>query len=322
MTYKTARMALFNALKADGWKVSSPQLNVLHATSGDFRLWFKAQAVYTESGKPFKLGSARSAHLPDIRKIDPSKFVAWANKEAEPPAHTSRYDYYNPRHTRRTARRNGTGTSMSETQAKTIIQQLGGYGNLRMMLGKSLKLMRGYTDKGWPELTMRFPNKKGPNLVKIAIAPSDTYAVRFYRTRGYDAKLKGTYTDVYAAQLKRLVEKEIDLRLSFRNGLRRRNGNVRFTDIDGYSRNIDAGRMVHVIVFDYQKEPPTYTVIEKRAGDVDDPGDIYLSASDARRDANDALRAWAAEDDGGGYEYDGYSGDGYYDTMSGGVGSY
>lgn len=113
--------------------------------------------------------------------------------------------------------RRRNSTSMSESQAKTLIQQMGGYGNLRMMLGKKLSFMRGYTQTGYPELTMTFPNRKGPNIVKIALTPEDTYSVRFFRRRGYDATPKGEHSHVYAGDLKRLIEKETGLRLSLRN---------------------------------------------------------------------------------------------------------
>lgn len=47
-TFPVARMRLHEELGKIGWKLSKPNLKVLWAEppGGEFRLWFKAQAVY------------------------------------------------------------------------------------------------------------------------------------------------------------------------------------------------------------------------------------------------------------------------------------
>lgn len=73
-TYKQAQDEILTGLEKDGWSVKR-DLKVPHATSpkGDFKLFFKAQAIYKTHGKG-DLGNARSLHLPDIRQGDYSTF--------------------------------------------------------------------------------------------------------------------------------------------------------------------------------------------------------------------------------------------------------
>lgn len=71
-TYAVAREALWRAFGQIGWKLSAPGLAVLHATAADgrMRVWFKAQALYSESGgAPWNMGSAHSLFVADIRDI-------------------------------------------------------------------------------------------------------------------------------------------------------------------------------------------------------------------------------------------------------------
>jgi hypothetical protein len=72
-TYKAARLATWKAFGAAGWDLSSPHLNVLHATSpwGDVRLWFKAQAILVgHGGSPWRMGDARTlAYDLDLRTV-------------------------------------------------------------------------------------------------------------------------------------------------------------------------------------------------------------------------------------------------------------
>jgi len=114
---------------------------------------------------------------------------------------------------------------MSQAQADILIRQLGGFGRLRAMLGSKLTFMRGYTETGHPELTMKFSNRSGPNVVKIALSPADLYDVRFFRTRGYSATPKGTHRGIYAGQLKALIEQQTGLMLSLNNNPRSRKKN-------------------------------------------------------------------------------------------------
>lgn len=60
-TYAASHRRLLGYLRAQGWTVAD-RLRVPHATDPweDTRLYFKAQAVYKDDGKPFKLNNARS----------------------------------------------------------------------------------------------------------------------------------------------------------------------------------------------------------------------------------------------------------------------
>lgn len=81
-TYAKAQADIMAGLEKDGWKVKrtgpdGKPMKVPHATSpnGDFKLFFKAQAIYKTHGQG-DLGNARSLHLPDIRKTTYADFGA------------------------------------------------------------------------------------------------------------------------------------------------------------------------------------------------------------------------------------------------------
>jgi hypothetical protein len=81
-TYAKAQADIMAGLEKDGWKVKKTgpdgkPMKVPHATSpnGDFKLFFKAQAIYKTHGKG-DLGNARSLHLPDIRQSSYADFGA------------------------------------------------------------------------------------------------------------------------------------------------------------------------------------------------------------------------------------------------------
>lgn len=119
--------------------------------------------------------------------------------------------------TKRRSRKNPKPKSMSEEMAKTIIKQIGGYGKLRAMLGKSLSFMRGYDEQGYPQLTMRFTNRKRslPNVVKITYVPGrDEYNLEFGRIVKYNWKPMGQVNGVYAENLKPSIERATGLYLS------------------------------------------------------------------------------------------------------------
>jgi hypothetical protein len=83
-TYKAAMKGIYDALKADGWKMSSPSLNTPHATKGNVRLYLKPQGVHKTTKKPFKLGDAHSLTFGiDVRDItNYGAFVKQFNKYA------------------------------------------------------------------------------------------------------------------------------------------------------------------------------------------------------------------------------------------------
>lgn len=80
-TYAVARAQIINALRTDGWDVRE-NLKVPHAThpNGDFRLWFKTQAIYfTTGGRRRGQGSLSDAHslwIGDIRAMPVAEVIA------------------------------------------------------------------------------------------------------------------------------------------------------------------------------------------------------------------------------------------------------
>jgi hypothetical protein len=81
-TYKAAMKGIYDALKADGWKMSAATLKIPHATKGNVRLYLKAQSIHKTTKKPFKLGDAHSQTFGiDVRDIkNYGTFVKQFNK--------------------------------------------------------------------------------------------------------------------------------------------------------------------------------------------------------------------------------------------------
>lgn len=80
-TYAIARADILRALRADGWDVRE-NLKVPHAThpSGEFRLWFKTQAIYYSTGDRRRgvgsLSDAQSLWIGDIRTMPVAEVLA------------------------------------------------------------------------------------------------------------------------------------------------------------------------------------------------------------------------------------------------------
>lgn len=80
-TYASARADILRALRADGWDVRE-NLKVPHAThpSGEFRLWFKTQAIYFTTGDRRRgagsLSDAHSLWIGDIRTMPVAEVLA------------------------------------------------------------------------------------------------------------------------------------------------------------------------------------------------------------------------------------------------------
>ena len=112
--------------------------------------------------------------------------------------------------------------SEGQVPADIILQQLGGSGRLKAMIGAKDFM----SDNGGKTLRFKFPNrsKSKPNMIKITLTSMDLYDVEFGRVGQKKDKLSGykelTYDKlkivkgVYSDQLKGLVEKETGLRLS------------------------------------------------------------------------------------------------------------
>jgi len=115
---------------------------------------------------------------------------------------------------------------------QVILQQLGGQGRLRAMLGASFSQA-----DGGRTLEMKFPNRlrSRPNFIRIRYEPGpDTYVVEFWRVdRSGPGKKLRELDDVYADSLKEIIERETGLYLNLagsanRAGKRRR-GEEQFT---------------------------------------------------------------------------------------------
>ncbi len=96
----------------------------------------------------------------------------------------------------------------SSKVAETIAQQLGGLGRLKAMIGAKHFAYEGKS------LQFKFPNRRGPNYVKITLAPDDTYTMDFGRIVKWDLKNKKTLKGIYFDQMKEVFERETGLRLS------------------------------------------------------------------------------------------------------------
>lgn len=114
---------------------------------------------------------------------------------------------------RAAASRRNPHPSMSEQQASDTIAALGGMGKLRAMIGAD-NFIRGYETDGTPSLSFKFKGCKTANYARIALDPSDTYTLRLFKIRGYEAKPVYEASDLYAEQLRPAFERATGLYLS------------------------------------------------------------------------------------------------------------
>lgn len=75
-TYAQAQLEIMDLLKKKGWRVVG-NLKVPHATdpTGQYRVWFKAQAIYATVGSTHNMGKARSLWMDDIRMMSADEAV-------------------------------------------------------------------------------------------------------------------------------------------------------------------------------------------------------------------------------------------------------
>lgn len=99
--------------------------------------------------------------------------------------------------------------------AQTIIQQMGGAGKLRMMLGvKQFVASSNGVSFTWPN-----PRRaQSGNAVKITLLPSDTYKMEFFNVSRGGSKLVKSYDDVYNDQLIGIFEKQTGWYLHLEEG--------------------------------------------------------------------------------------------------------
>jgi len=103
--------------------------------------------------------------------------------------------------------------------AKTIGDQLGGIGRVKMMTGAKrfqvLPEQGGYL--GGLDIQFPLPKHKGAvNYFRVSLAGNDTYTVEVGVDRGGSRKVKDTVNDVYAEDLVDLFEKLTGLYLNLR----------------------------------------------------------------------------------------------------------
>lgn len=95
--------------------------------------------------------------------------------------------------------------------ANEILQQLGGAGRLRVMIG-------AHSFMGAPKsLTVKFRcrNPRRINTIMVALDPSDTYNVSFWCITSKTMRMVGgTDRDVYADNLRQVIESRTGLYLS------------------------------------------------------------------------------------------------------------
>jgi hypothetical protein len=65
-------------------------------------------------------------------------------------------------------------------------------------------------------LTFRFRARamNGSNCIRVTLMPSDTYKVEFISIRGTSVKVKSSHEDIYAEDLRNLIERTTGLYLS------------------------------------------------------------------------------------------------------------
>jgi len=102
--------------------------------------------------------------------------------------------------------------------AKTIGDQLGGIGRVKMMTGaKRFQVLPEQGDYlGGLDIQFPLPKHKGAvNYFRVLLAGNDTYTVEVGVDRGGARKVKDTANDVYAEDLVDLFEKLTGLYLRF-----------------------------------------------------------------------------------------------------------
>jgi len=87
---------------------------------------------------------------------------------------------------------------------------------IRDQVGRMALMMMGASMLSGDHRSLQFRIKGSPkvNSIRIVLDPSDTYTVQFWRLRGINAKLVSEFNDIYAENLRGLIEKETGLYLS------------------------------------------------------------------------------------------------------------
>lgn len=107
--------------------------------------------------------------------------------------------------------------NMTTTQAEIIINQMGGWRRIRAMLGRKTSVLLGQDEAGNPQMTLKFsnPDRRRPNIFKVALNCMDLYLVEFGRVKRYDYVKGAEFTHgLYADGLKDCFEDQTGLYLS------------------------------------------------------------------------------------------------------------
>ena len=91
---------------------------------------------------------------------------------------------------------------------RIILDQMGGAGRIRAMLGATMVLIPHGVMIKWPS---REPSRG--NLVEITLDPSDTYNLTFFNATRGTKKVVKKYDDIYFDQLVELFERQTGLYL-------------------------------------------------------------------------------------------------------------
>lgn len=97
---------------------------------------------------------------------------------------------------------------MSTEVGETIVQQLGGSGKLKVMIGAYNFLTNG------DDLSFKFKGSRVANYVKIKLNSLDLYDVEFGKIRGHNYKIVREVEGLYWDQLKPIFENTTKLYLS------------------------------------------------------------------------------------------------------------
>ena len=95
--------------------------------------------------------------------------------------------------------------------ANVVLQQLGGQGRLKAMLGA--KNFSQCKDENRVEFRIG-RNAKGVSIVRITLTPEDTYNVEFGRIRKFDYKVLSSVEGIYCDMLKEVVEENTGMFLT------------------------------------------------------------------------------------------------------------
>lgn len=94
--------------------------------------------------------------------------------------------------------------------SKTIAEQMGGVGRLRLMLGAQLVGVENGLRIKWPSR-----ERSRGNVCVVTLTPADTYRVEFFNATKTTCKMVAAFDDVYCDQLVAVFERQTGWYLHF-----------------------------------------------------------------------------------------------------------